>query len=389
MLYIDTERIPIKSWCESPDSNALEQAKHLARLPFAYRHIALMPDTHEGFGMPIGGVLAAHGHVIPNAVGVDIGCGMCAVRTNLESIYVDDIKSILSDIRHAIPVGFNHRKRPCDAGQMPAAKVTGRSDFPVIYQEYDSACYQLGTLGGGNHFIEIQMGSDGFIWVMLHSGSRNLGKQVAEYHNQVARRLNEKSSSPLPSQWDLASLVWDSEEGVRYTREMNYCLEFARLNRMMMLADIIDIFRSNIDGVTFETPINIHHNYAAVEEHYGQLVVVHRKGATSAYEGQVGIIPGSQGSKSYIVLGKGNPESFQSCSHGAGRRLGRKQAIRELDLDQEIKLMEKRGILHAIRGKQSLDEAPGAYKDIEIVMREQQDLVSIVVKLEPLAVVKG
>lgn len=389
MYTIDSEKLPIKSWCNSPENGALQQAKHLANLPFAFRQIALMPDTHEGFGMPIGGVLAAEGYVVPNAVGVDIGCGMCAVRTNLESIHIDELKKILSQIRQTIPTGFNHNKLACDESMMPSEPVTDRKDFPVIYGEYDSARKQLGTLGGGNHFIEIQMGNDGFIWIMLHSGSRNLGKQVADYHNKAARSLNEKYGLEVPSNWDLASLPWDSYEGQHYLKEMNYCLEFARLNRMRMLELVKEAFKDNVQKAAFDSSINIHHNYAALEEHFGKMVVVHRKGATSAREGQTGIIPGSQGSRSFIVTGKGSSESFMSCSHGAGRKMGRKQAIRELDLDREVKAMERKGILHAVRGKQSLDEAPGAYKDIDIVMKEQEDLVEIAVRLEPLAVVKG
>jgi len=389
MVIIETEKVPIKSWCNHPEGGALEQVKNLANLPFTFKHVALMPDTHEGFGMPIGGVLATHGHVIPNAVGVDIGCGMCAVRTSIESIHLNHLKDILEQIRRSVPVGSQHNKLPCDDSMMPTEEVTSRQEYPVIYAEYASAKRQMGTLGSGNHFIEIQMGSDGRIWIMLHSGSRNLGKKVADYHNGIARKLNDQSPFPIPSNWDLASLPWDSYEGQRYLREMNYCLEFARLNRMKMLEKIKQAFTDNIHKISFDDPVNIHHNYAALEEHFGQQVVVHRKGATSAREGQIGIIPGSQGSKSFIVVGKGNVESFVSCSHGAGRKMGRKQAIRELNLEQETKAMERKGILHAVKSKQSLDEAPGAYKDIDVVMKEQDDLVQIAVKLEPLAVVKG
>jgi tRNA-splicing ligase RtcB len=223
---------------------------------------------------------------------------------------------------------------------------------------------------------------------MVHSGSRNLGKQVADHYNRLAIRLNEKWRSPVPREHELAYLPEESDEGKAYIREMNYCVEFAFGSRKLMIERIAECFSRNL-ACSFEPVINIAHNYARKERHFGQDVWVHRKGATSAQEGEIGIIPGSQGTKSYIVKGKGNPESFQSCSHGAGRKMGRKQAARTLNLAGEIKKMDDQGILHGIRGVRELDEAPGAYKDISEVMKNQSDLVDVLVELSPLGVVKG
>ncbi len=376
----------IKSWCNEPESGALEQAKNLARLPFAFRQVCLMPDVHQGYGMPIGGVIATQDVIIPNAVGVDIGCGMCAVRTSLAEIGSDTLKEILGDIRKVVPVGFNHHKAKQDESLMP--RIEGK--YHIVEQEYESAMTQIGTLGGGNHFIEIQSGNDGHVWIMVHSGSRNFGLKNAEFYNKLAIALNEKHSSPVPKKWQLAFLETGGKEGQAYIREMRYCVEFAFANRKLMMERIKAIVHDRTSGsATFDEMINIAHNYAQLENHFGKSVWVHRKGATSAREGEVGIIPGSQGTSSYIIRGKGNPESFTSCSHGAGRRMGRNEARRILNLNEERRKLEARGILHAIRGVGDLDEASGAYKDIDVVMQEQDDLVEPIVKLEPLAVVKG
>jgi len=382
---IKTEKIPIKLWLDEIEPDALEQAKHLANLPFAFHHIAIMPDTHVGYGMPIGGVMAAKGAVIPNAVGVDIGCGMCAARTDIKNIGLEKLKEILGEIRKIIPVGFEHHKLKQNLEAMPAAV----SDLPVVRSQFESARRQVGTLGGGNHFAEIQKGSDDFIWVMVHSGSRNIGKRVADHYNKLAKKLKKKFKSTVPGTWQLDFLPVDSEEGKTYLAEMQYCVAFALANRKLMMENISRIFAKKGIHVDLENMINIAHNYASFENHFGEDVIVHRKGATQARLGQLGIIPGSQGSKSYIVRGKGDPESFESCSHGAGRRLGRRQAQRVLILEEEIKKLDQKGILHSIRGRRDLDEAPGAYKDIDKVMEYQKDLVDIEIELTPLAVVKG
>ena len=391
-MEITTQKIPIKIWTDNIEDGALEQAKHLADLPFAFHHIAIMPDTHQGFGMPIGGVLATQGVVIPNAVGVDIGCGMCAVKTSLTYIDTKTLKKIMGEVRKVIPVGFEHQQKKESEHLMPKMEEI---IYPVIDKEYENALTQLGTLGGGNHFIEIQKGSDGHIWIMIHSGSRNLGKQVADYYNKLAIKLNKKWFSRVAEDWELAFLPIESEEGQSYLREMNYCVEFALANRMLMMNRIIEIIKSicledfGENQLSFEPMINIAHNYAKLEHHLGKNVMVHRKGATLATKETIGIIPGSQGSKSYIVKGKGNIMSFNSCSHGAGRKMGRIVAEKTLNLEEEVKRLDNMGVLHAIRGVKDLDEAPGAYKNIDEVMKNQEDLVEILVGLTPLAVIKG
>jgi tRNA-splicing ligase RtcB len=398
MKYIDTEKIVIKSWCEVPEDGAIEQAKNLAKLPFAYKQIALMPDTHQGYGMPIGGVLATKDVVVPNAVGVDIGCGMCFVETNIPVDAIKDIdtpngnliKAIMGNIRKAVPVGFDKHK---EKQESPLFNVAPTID--VIVEELDNAMYSLGTLGGGNHFIELQKNEKGNLCLMLHSGSRNFGKKIADVYNKKAKELNAKNFSSVPKEWDLAFLPVDSPEGREYIEAMNYALLFASENRRIMKERILNIIfnmvekYANIIGIKIISSANIHHNYANLENHFGENVWVHRKGATSAKEGEIGIIPGSQGTSSYIVEGLGNKESFMSCSHGAGRKMGRNQARKNLVLADEIKKLEDKGVIHAIRSEEDLDEASGAYKDIDVVMEEQKDLVKILHKLEPVAVIKG
>ncbi len=382
---INDEKIPIKLWVDDIDQGTLQQARNLANFPFAFKHISIMPDTHQGYGMPIGGILASKGVIIPNAVGVDIGCGMSAVKMSCTDIEQEKIKKILGKIRTVIPVGFSHHESSQDNRLMPGIE----GYMPVVEREYKSALKQLGTLGGGNHFIEIQKGRDGHVWLMVHSGSRNIGKQVADYYNKLAINLMNKYKIIVPKEWQLAYLFYDSDEGKMYFREMNFCITFAYKSRLLMINNIMNIFKEEFKNIEFQNVINIAHNFASVEIHYNEEVIVHRKGATQAFAGQIGIIPGSQGSKSFIIKGKGNQESFMSCSHGAGRKLGRKQAIRELDFEYEKNKLDKMGIIHSIRGVKDLDEAAGAYKDIDEVMKNQEDLVEILVELTPMAVIKG
>lgn len=403
MKVISTENIPIKLWLEDIEDGALEQAKNLANLPFIHKHVAIMPDSHQGYGMPIGGVIGTKGVVIPNAVGVDIGCGMCAVKTSLKSITKEEIKKIFGGskeyqggIRSKIPVGFNRHSKKQDSNLMPNFKMlTGARDYPIVDEEYESALKQLGTLGGGNHFIEIQKGNDGNIWIMIHSGSRNIGYKVARHYNEIAKKLNEKWYTSVPKNYDLAFLPLDSKEGQTYVAEMDYCVEFALANRKLMMERIKETLmqvlfdKGDVLCPKFDEPINIAHNYATMENHFGSNVMVHRKGATLARKDTIGIVPGSQGTKSYIVRGLGNPESFMSCSHGAGRTMSRTKARAELDLNSEIKKLNEQGIIHSIRYQKDLDEASSAYKDINVVMENQKDLVEILVELTPLGVIKG
>ncbi len=384
---IGSEALPIKMWLDDMEEGAFAQAKNLANLPFAFKHIAIMPDSHQGYGMPIGGVLAAKNVIVPNAVGVDIGCGMCAVRTNLREMEEARTRQIVKKIKESIPVGFEWHEEPRDERFMPERESPERT--PIVHQQYSKARRQVGTLGGGNHFIEIQRGSDGFIWIMIHSGSRNLGKRIADHYNRIAVQLNERWCSSVPKKHQLAFLPIETPEAKQYRHEMDYCVQFALANRQWMMERVQEVFLEILRDATYEPMINIAHNYAAMENHFNRNVMIHRKGATRAREGQLGIIPGSQGTRSYIVKGKGNRDSFASCSHGAGRKLGRKQAIRELDLEKERTTLEEKGIIHSIAEAGDLDEAPGAYKDIDVVMENQKDLVEIVVALEPLAVIKG
>lgn len=392
---IDINKIPIKLWLDDIEDGAKDQATNLANLPFAFKHIAIMPDSHQGYGMPIGAILATKGVVIPNAVGVDIGCGMCAVRTSLTDISTEQLKKIMGGskgykggIRTKIPLGSNKHSKKQDNNLMPYDPAM-LPKCPIVDKEYENALKQLGTLGGGNHFIEIQKGNDGYIYVMIHSGSRNLGYTVAKHYNDIAIELNKKYHSIVDKKQELAFLPIDSMEANNYIDEMNYCVEFALANRSLMLDRIKDCFYEVMHDVTFDKMINLSHNFAAMENHFGQNVLVHRKGATRAYKGKLGIIPGSQGTSSYIVKGKGNIESFKSCSHGAGRVMSRTQAKKYLNLAVEKKRLDDMGIIHSVRNISDLDEAPGSYKDIDVVMENQKDLVNIEVKLTPLAVIKG
>lgn len=240
-----------------------------------------------------------------------------------------------------------------------------------------------------NHFIEIQKGDDGHIWVMAHTGSRNLGYKVANYYNKIAVEMNEMWYSQVPKSHDLAFLPEGSTHYHKYLTEMQYCVDFALANRRLMMERVKEAVLSQCPGTKFDNMINIAHNYTRMENHFGKNVMVHRKGATSARDGEVGIIPGSQGTCSYIVRGLGNRDSFMSCSHGAGRVLGRKQAKKILDLETEKKHLDELGVVHSIRTVDDLDEAIGAYKDIDVVMKNQEDLVEILVKLTPLGVIKG
>ena len=388
MKVITGNRVPIKMWLTDIENTALEQAIDLASLPFAFKHVALMPDAHAGLGMPIGGVLATKGVIVPNAVGVDIGCGMCAVKTsiNAKRIHRSTIEKIIAKIYEAIPVNFDHHDKPQDEALMPQGFDI--EAMPMMKNLYKSALLQIGTLGGGNHFIELQRAaSDNAMWIMIHSGSRNIGKKIADQYGKIAKHWNELwYSETLPG---LEFLPIESQYAKDYFNEMKYCVAFALANRQLMMSRICDIIHKQVRSATFEPMINIAHNYAAWEHHFNKDVIVHRKGATRAYKGEIGIIPGSMGSHSFIVEGLGNPESFMSCSHGAGRVMGRKEAIRKLSLQDEINFTNRQGIVHPIIEQRQLDEAPSAYKDIDIVMQNQADLVRPIETLYPIAVVKG
>ena len=389
MKVITGNRVPIKMWVTDIENTALEQAIDLASLPFAYKHVALMPDAHAGLGMPIGGVLATNGVIVPNAVGVDIGCGMCAVKTsiNAKRIRRSTVEKIIAKIYQTIPVGFDHHDKPQDEALMPQGFDI--ETLPIMKGLYKSALLQIGTLGGGNHFIELQRDEEGWLWIMIHSGSRNLGKQVGDFYNKRAKWFNELYYSKVESDLLLPFLPLKTPEFNNYWREMNYCIAFAKCNRQLMMERIKEVIADALPLAEFEPTIDIAHNYAAFENHFGHNCIVHRKGAVRARAGEIGIIPGSQGTSSYIVEGLGNLDSFMSSSHGAGRLMSRSQAIKTLSLEDEIKKMESKGIVHSIRSQRDLDEAASAYKDIDQVIALESDLVSVKTKLEPIAVIKG
>ncbi len=381
---------PVKIWTSNVEETAMRQIENLTTLPFLHHHLAIMPDVHAGMGMPIGGVLACDGAVIPNAVGVDIGCGMCAVKTNWKASEIPQEvlrKEIMRGIRQRIPLGMDHHEEAQDASFLPEGHEIEK--MTIVKNRQESIRHEVGTLGGGNHFIELQKDEDDTLWIMLHSGSRNLGARVGAYYNEMAKTLNARWRSVVSPEINLAFLPQGSREFGMYWEEMKYCVDFAFCNRKLMMNRIEEVLADALKGIEFEPMINIAHNYAACENHFGKNVFVHRKGATLAREGVIGIIPGSQGTASYIVEGLGNPDSFCSCSHGAGRVLSRKAAIRTLNMAEEVRQLEAKGIVHAIRCQDDMQEASGAYKDIEEVIANELDLVKVRTRLLPLAVIKG
>jgi tRNA-splicing ligase RtcB (3'-phosphate/5'-hydroxy nucleic acid ligase) len=350
-------------------------------LPFIKQQVVIMPDCHMGYGMPIGGVIACKDVVIPAAVGVDIGCGVLATKTDIQGITTDQVKTIMGKIRERVPVGFHWHEKPV------AIPPIANKNLSVCYANYKKAELQVGSLGGGNHFIELQLDPEGYLWFMIHSGSRNLGKQVADHYDKLAR---EKNKGVVPDKWGLAFFTKDDLEFLLYLDEMHYCVSFAKFNRRTIAGLVMKSIGDIIPDVGYDYTLDVAHNYAQLEHVPGSgWLYVHRKGATEARQGNLGIIPGSQGSASYIVEGLGNDLSFNSCSHGAGRQMGRKQAQRTLNLADEIARLDQLGVVHGIRNQKDLDEATGAYKDIDQVMENQKDLVKIKTKLVPLGVIKG
>ncbi|MBF0543591.1 MAG: RtcB family protein [Candidatus Riflebacteria bacterium] len=398
-------RVPIKSWCPDLEPEALSQAANLAAHPAVAFHVALMPDCHVGYGMPIGGVIACRNSIIPNAVGVDIGCGMGAVRTTAAVDQLKDaknIRAILEAIKQQIPVGEGNshkNQQEWDGFASYEESISGDKPGWLDSSGLNHDRKNLGTLGGGNHFIEIQASTEDIVWLMLHSGSRNLGYRIASFYHKLAKSLNDTWHTELPSA-DLAFLPFDSKEGQAYIRDMKFALAYALENRKRMMAIFKSVISEYILDVQFTEEINIHHNYASLENHFGQNLWVHRKGATSAKKHELGIIPGSMGTSSYIVRGFGNPDSFQSCSHGAGRRMGRTEASRQLKIEECNQAMQ--GIVfdrwhknHSAKQRKAkgieydFGEAPQAYKNIDRVIENQLDLIEPLVKLRPLGVIKG
>lgn len=399
---------PIKIWqsgIENIDEKCLEQAENLSKLPFVHKWVALMPDTHAGKGMPIGGVVACDGVVIPNAVGVDIGCGMAFVETDIPVKLLREtitgsgnlVQAICGDILRNIPTGFAHYKTIQPSEVLDRAKEQGdKYEFDKeLLPQIDEGYFQIGTLGGGNHFIELQEDDRGMCCIMLHSGSRHFGNIVGQYFNKIAHALNDKWFSSVPSEWNLPFLPVDTDEGKRYLEWMTLSMDFAYENRAVMLSKIKETFTKYVFkycGIepAYSCEINCHHNYAAIENHYGKNVYVHRKGAIRAREGELAIIPGAMGSFSYIVRGKGFADSFMSSSHGAGRLYSRSAAVKEFPVEKVMcDLKEQNVVLSKFNKADVAEESRFAYKDIDQVMANQADMVEPVKKLFTVGVVKG
>lgn len=387
-------RIPIKNWASHLEGGALEQAINMANLPCAFHHIALMPDAHQGIGVCIGGVLALNSAICPNAIGVDIGCGMCALKTNVEANALMDMairRQWVSDVKTLIPTGDGR----CHSKAQEWQGFDMAEEGLLIERDRNN----LYTLGGGNHFCELQKDEEGNVWIMIHSGSRNLGHRIANFHHLRAQSRCMQYYTPLPNS-DLAFFPFDTQEAESYWRHMQFALSYAKENRKGMMDRAFGCLYKICESLNIkcdeEMRIDVHHNYASIESHFGKNVIVHRKGATSAKKGELCIIPGSMGTASYICKGKGNIESFMSCSHGAGRKMSRNMACMELKEEECDRAMAgvvydrwrkiKRG---SCVGKKDLSEAPGAYKNIDEVIANESDLVSIETRLTPLAVVKG
>lgn len=377
---------PIKMWTpvHEVEEQALSQLKNIAALPWVFKHVAVMPDVHFGKGATVGSVIAMKDAVSPAAVGVDIGCGMAAMKTNLKaSDLPESLKGLRRSIEQAIPVGFNQNRDALPfVAERPLWKEFADLD-PRVQNLQAKAMRQAGTLGGGNHFIEVCLDQDQGVWVMLHSGSRNIGNELAKIHIEVARGLIHNQS--LPDR-DLAVFLKGTKEMEAYRRDLFWAQRYAFLNREAMLDQMKTVMAAHFSEVTFEAPILCHHNYVSEEVHFGEEVLVTRKGAIRAGRGEWGIIPGSMGARSFIVQGKGNPESFESASHGAGRKMSRNAARKHFsvkDLETQTLGVECR------KDEGVLDEIPGCYKDIEEVIRNQADLVDVRFELKQVLCVKG
>ncbi|MFE5298308.1 RtcB family protein [Streptomyces sp. NPDC056632] len=397
MSYVEVPgaNVPIRMWADpsSVEGGAMQQLQNVATLPWI-KGLAVMPDVHYGKGATVGSVIAMHGAVCPAAVGVDIGCGMSAVKTSLTANDLPgDLSRLRSKIEQAIPVGRGMHREMVDPGRLYQFATAGFGDLwsrfdyvaePVKFVR-GRAEKQMGTLGGGNHFAEFCLDEVGSVWLMLHSGSRNIGKELAEYHIGEAQKLPHNQG--LVDR-DLAVFVADTPQMEAYRNDLFWAQEYAKYNRAIMMALFQEVVRREFRKakVTFEPVISCHHNYVAEERYEGMDLLVTRKGAIRAGSGEYGIIPGSMGTGSYIVKGLGNDASFNSASHGAGRRMSRSAAKRRFttrDLEEQTRGVECR------KDSGVVDEIPGAYKPIEQVMEQQRDLVEVVAKLKQVICVKG
>lgn len=384
---------PVFSWVENEfSSDEFKMIKNIADLPIVFNHISLMPDAHLGYGTMVGSVVATKGAVIPSAIGVDIGCGMMARKTPFKSKDLEGkLPAIRADIERTVPTGFEKRHSTVDGAHEWWGEQDSISEFAKskIGKHIESnSINQLGTLGGGNHFIEICLDKEDNVWIMLHSGSRNIGKTLADVHINEAKNIFQKYLMQLPDP-DLAYLAEGTPEFKSYWNDLQFAQKYAMKNRELMMDGIIRVLQFKVnDGKPFEIlmSVNCHHNYAELENHYGQNVYVTRKGAVRAREGDFGIIPGSMGAHSFIVRGKGNELSFDSCSHGAGRQMSRNKAKEKFTIQD---LEEQTSGIECRKDAGVIDEIPSAYKNIDVVMKAQEDLVEVVAELHQLICVKG
>ena len=396
-FMLNKGNVPVKIFTDDVDSASLTQLGNLSQLPFIHSHIAAMPDVHHGIGATVGSVIPTRGAIIPAAVGVDIGCGMNAVRLSLKaSDLPDNLYTIRSAIEKRVPTGFDEHVRPSIQGStlknmekhldVITDKHTGL--VKMLKNFHRTWGKQLGTLGGGNHFIELCLDESDDVWIMLHSGSRGIGNVIGRYFIEKAKKDVGKELGRLPDK-DLAYFTEGTQHFDDYVQAVSWAQDYAMVNRREMMRLVLDALQASKQLPAFTTTreaINCHHNYVQKEEHFGAEVYITRKGAISAQEGQLGIIPGSMGAKSYIVRGLGNQQSFCSCSHGAGRRMSRSEAKRlfnTLDLVAQTQGIECR------KDKGVVDEIPSAYKDIDVVMQNQSDLVEVVHTLKQVICVKG
>jgi tRNA-splicing ligase RtcB len=383
-------RVPIKSWAPDLEGKALEQAINLSNLPFAIDHVALMPDAHAGYGMPIGGVLFADRAVVPYAIGVDIGCGVALVETDLtvETLGPEALGRVLETIDAGVPTGFETLDHPVARDEAEAAIGI---ELPASVRDvwFEKSLSQLGTLGGGNHFLEVQRDAEGRVFIMLHSGSRSLGKAICDEFHKRALALNKAWHSDLPHD-GLAYLPVGSDDYGGYWKAMGFALAFAEANRARMFDVVEAAFERHTAIGRFDRVVDVHHNYAAWETHRGTNGIVHRKGAVRARAGETVLIPGSMGTASYVGEGLGNAESFQTCQHGAGRAMSRTAARKAKTSTAVYAEMEALGVvLRSSEPKDVAEEAAFAYKDIESVMAASASLVRATKRLTPLGVVKG
>ncbi|MEM9695501.1 MAG: RtcB family protein [Myxococcota bacterium] len=398
---ISTERAPIKMWTRGVpvEPAAEEQLKAIASLPFIHHHVAVMPDVHLGKGATVGSVIPTVGAIVPAAVGVDIGCGMIAQRTSLTaSDLPDGLGAVRSAIERAVPHGRTDNGGRNDRGAWRKVPTSHRAAWGELEGEFAKICDKhpkiaksnhdrhLGTLGTGNHFIEVCLDETDRVWVMLHSGSRGVGGRIGSYFISAAKREMERWFIHLPNR-DLAYLPEGSSLFNDYCQAVAWAQRYARANRALMLAATLEALRHELPPFTTdETAVNCHHNYVSQEHHYGRDVFVTRKGAVRAGRGELGIIPGSMGTRSYIVAGKGDPDSFCSCSHGAGRAMSRTEAKRRFSQEDHAAATAH---VECRKDEDVIDETPMAYKSIDAVMDAQRDLVDIVHTLRQVVCVKG